>query len=388
MPKFPIIFGIIGKKLYLTIIYTLIGIIYSILKSLIPEEESISIINKLGGSAIEMLSIFIPYIFKFKSKFEKSSRKCTKSNFKDYFLLFLIVLSYEGIAELIDHLDIKDYHSSNLWSFSINNIICNFVLTIIMLKAKYYIHNFISMILCFIFLVIIDLIFGNFKNIKPSAFIDLFLGLLGSLLFCYEKYLMDKKYHSYWNILFFIGLDYFIIYAIYFIVILIIDPNNNSIIRIIRKSQTKNIIINFFLDAILNEYLTMLLMLLILEYLSVNHELISKGLHLIVMSTINIIYDYNKHKNKLFFLIPAFFLIISILFYLEILEFNFCNLNKNTKRNIMLREEEEMLLRNNTNVSEIEIDKDLIVKNTEEKKDFELYDMTGNSEEKENDSEN
>ena len=54
----------------------------------------------------------------------------------------------------------------------------------------------------------------------------------------------------------------------------------------------------------------------------------------------------------------------------------------------MLREEEEMLLRNNTNVSEIEIDKDLIVKNTEEKKDFELYDMTGNSEEKENDSEN
>ena len=48
MPKFPIIFGIIGKKLYLTIIYTLIGIIHSILKSLIPKKESISIINKLG----------------------------------------------------------------------------------------------------------------------------------------------------------------------------------------------------------------------------------------------------------------------------------------------------------------------------------------------------
>ena len=106
------------------------------------------------------------------------------------------------------------------------------------------------------------------------------------------------------------------------------------------------------------------------------------------MSTINFTSDFNKHKTNLFFLIPAFFLIISILFYLEILEFNFCNLNKNTKRNIMLREEEEMLLRNNTNVSEIEIDKDLIVKNTEEKKDFELYDMTDNLEEKENASEN
>jgi len=53
----------------------------------------------------------------------------------------------------------------------------------------------------------------------------------------------------------------------------------------------------------------------------------------------------------------------------------------------MLREEEEMLLRNNINVSDIEIDKDLIIKNPQEKKDLELYDMTDNSEEKENDSE-
>ena len=104
--------------------------------------------------------------------------------------------------------------------------------------------------------------------------------------------------------------------------------------------------------------------------------------------TINFTSDFNKNKNKLFFLIPGFFLIISILFYLEILEFNFCNLNRNTKRNIILREEEEMLLRNNTNVSEIEIDKDLIVKNPQVKKDLELYDMTDNTEEKENDNEN
>ena len=95
--------------------------------------------------------------------------------------------------------------------------------------------------------VINDLIFGYIKNIKLSSFIYLFPGLLDCLLLCYEKYLMDKKYHSLWNTLFFIGLDYFIIYAINFIVIIIIDPNNNSIIRTIRIAQRKNIIINFFL---------------------------------------------------------------------------------------------------------------------------------------------
>ena len=246
MSKFPFIFGIIGKKIYLTILLALIMILYSVFKRLIPEEQSISTINKLGGSIIKMLSIFIPYIFKFKSKFEKSSRKCTKSNFKDYFLLFLIVLSYTGIKKLIEYLDIKAQPISNTWIFSFYLVLCNLFLTIIMLKEKYYIHNFISIILSCIFSLIIGLIFGNFKNIKLSNFIYLFPESLDCLLLCYEKYLMDKKYHSCWNIIFFIGLDYFIIYAIYFIVIIIIDPNNNSIIRTIRVAETKNIIINFF----------------------------------------------------------------------------------------------------------------------------------------------
>ena len=95
---------------------------------------------------------------------------------------------------------------------------------------------------------------------------------------------------------------------------------------------------------------------------------------------------YNKLLNNLLFLIPAFFQIVSLLFYLEILEFNFCNLNKNTKRNIMLREE-EMLLRNNTNISEIEIDKDLIVKNPTVKKELELNTILNDWKEKDDDNE-
>ena len=102
---------------------------------------------------------------------------------------------------------------------------------------------------------------------------------------------MYKKYHSYWNLLFFIGLDNFIIYAIYFIVTIIIDPNNNSFFKTIRISETKNIIINFILDSILNDYLVTLLTLLILEYFSVNHELISEGFFLIVKYTINFTSD-------------------------------------------------------------------------------------------------
>ena len=96
--------------------------------------------------------------------------------------------------------------------------------------------------------------------------------------------------------------------------------------------------------------------------------------------------DYNKYKYHLLFLIPAFFQLLSLLFFLEILEFNFCNLNYNTKRNIMLIQEEEMLLRNdsNTNDIEIEIDKDLIIKNSKEREYLELYELSNDSYEKEN----
>ena len=161
-------------------------------------------------------------------------------------------------------------------------------------------------------------------------------------------------------------------------------------------TEIKYIVLNFFLDAILKQFLRLLLTLIILEYFSLNHVLISHLLYRIVISIYLYLYKsiiklthILTNKNYLLFLIPAFFQIISLLFYLEIFEFNFCNLNRNTKRNIMLREEEEMLLRNNSIASEIEVevDKDLIVKNPQEKKDLELYDITDDSEEKENDSE-
>ena len=132
----------------------------------------------------------------------------------------------------------------------------------------------------------------------------------------------------------------------------------------------------------------MLLTLLIIQYFSYNHILISLDLYLIVIYSIIFITSFKKYKYRLFFLIPAFFQILSLLFYVEILEFNFCNLNRNTKRNIMLRQEKENLLRNSSNTSDIEIDNDLIIKHPQEKTDLELNEIVDESEEKDDGNEN
>ena len=383
MSKFPIIFGIIGKKLFLTILLALTLILYKVLKNLIPKKNDIILINNLGGSLLEMSSIFIPCVFKFKGKSENSKRKCTKALFINYFILFLIILSIRGINILIEYLNIKALSVSIIWIGLCFQMIFYIILSIIILKTKYYIHNIISLILFCIFSIINDIILKYFKYIELISFLFLLPNLFEDILCCYMKYLIDKKFHSYWNILFFFGLYYFIIYGIEFMIIIIKDPNNNSIFNDIRNAEIRYIILNFLLDSFLLDFFKMLLTLLILEYFSLNHVLISHVLYYIVFNFINCVSDFNKYKNYLYFIIPAFFQILSILFFVEILEFNFCNLNKNTKRNIILREEEDMLLsnRNQSDIeSDIEIDKDLLIKNPQEKKDLELCDIINNSE--------
>ena len=60
MSNSPIICGIIGKKLYLTILLATIDILYKILKDQIPQGNDITYINRLGGNVF--ISIYSMYI--------------------------------------------------------------------------------------------------------------------------------------------------------------------------------------------------------------------------------------------------------------------------------------------------------------------------------------
>ena len=106
MSNSPIICGIIGKKLYLTILLAITFVSYSIIKKLIPLKHNIPLINDLGGSVFVMLSVFIPRIFKFKGKSKNSSKKCTKTNFKDYFIFFLIIILQLGLHIILAYFNI------------------------------------------------------------------------------------------------------------------------------------------------------------------------------------------------------------------------------------------------------------------------------------------
>ena len=96
MSNSPIICGIIGKKLYLTILLAITLVSYYIIKRLIPQMHNVPIINGLRGSVFLMLSVFIPRIFKFKGKSKTSSKKCTKPISKIIPYSFLLLYYNQG----------------------------------------------------------------------------------------------------------------------------------------------------------------------------------------------------------------------------------------------------------------------------------------------------
>ena len=71
-------------------------------------------------------------------------------------------------------------------------------------------------------------------------------------------------------------------------------------------------------------------------YLRPNHIIVSDEIF-VIENTILL----GSNPNKYYIIIPFFVQIIALLFYFEILELNFWSLNKNTVKNIKLREIKE-----------------------------------------------
>ena len=94
------------------------------------------------------------------------------------------------------------------------------IVTYFLLKYKYYIHHIISIIAIIIISLTIDLILGNFTHINSSIVINSILYIIGdSFLYSYCKYLMEKKYYHFMDIIFISGIFDFILFLVTIIII-------------------------------------------------------------------------------------------------------------------------------------------------------------------------
>ena len=155
--------------------------------------------------------------------------------------------------------------------------------------------------------------------------------------------MMDKLYYHYTEVILYWGISGFIVKTLIFSGMSIYEYKNNieGIIDGIKTyfAETNVVVIIFlqFFYYILDGAVYHSLIILMLYYLRPNHMIITDEIHVYI----GLIF-YKEKPNKFYTIIPFVFQILALLFYFEILEFNFCNLNINTIKNIQMREREDI----------------------------------------------
>ena len=223
--------------------------------------------------------------------------------------------------------------------------------TFILLKYKYYIHHYITMSLYCVLGISMDLILGGFWEINLKyAYIFIVFLIDDAIVYCFLKYMMDKIYYQYTEVMIYNGIIELILNLAFMAGLGYYEYKNEikeediRFLNIFKSIQTyfketnPAIIIFFqFLYFLVNYGLMTLLMILIIYYLSPNYMIIPDQIGVIE----ELLIYQTKKENRFYTIIPFALQIICLLFYFEILELNFFGLNKNTVKNIQEREKDE-----------------------------------------------
>ena len=359
MPKCFIKLGEFKKALLLPLSLAFTQIILLVLDNIIHEKVKNHILESTSLGIGELLIIIIPHIkfFSISNKKEKTKCKCSKKIFLHYFILLIL---FALKANIIFVLNIKNLHFNNhsismikteniSFKQTLEIIIIN-ILSKFLLKNKFFVHHYLSLILFCVFSLGIDILLKNYKTLLDNDFqkfgycFILFGFLLEGSYYCYIKYMIDRHYHQYWNITLSVGIMILLANSISIVLLLMTEKGSMNLINYFHQVSVGTIISKFILNTLF-QFAYSIFEILTIFYLSPEYILIAQNLsniYLIIYVLVNrnqYITNKFQYFSFMFFIFQIFFLMV----YLEIIELNFCNLNKNTRKNIELRADDEII---------------------------------------------
>jgi len=286
-----------------------------------------------------------------------------KSNFTTNFSMFKLIITcilYVLFLEFIEISYSYGFHDLDLWIF---NIAFAVLFISKFYSIKIYRHHFYSLSFIFFtnFVILTIKSFQGNKNVydivlnffpsKYFCFLIIFLYILNSFSISYTrvvtKVLMEIKYISHYRIIFFIGAFGLILTSLLLIIFSIFFPSNNI--------NDEKFLGNFFIYCekfgnntwaeilVIPFYLFISFMefnyeILIIYYLNPIYFLISDSLYYGLKPIILLICKPNETNDlSLLSILADAFAFIGYSIYVEAIILNFCDLNKNTKINIINR---------------------------------------------------
>ena len=339
--------GKIDKKLFLVLILEVIKLV-NIIISQNADKNKTSANKTLSSIEEEIGSIVLGIILLFKFKHKKPTKKRSPKCIIYIIFLFLIKGAEECYHYIFNYNALTKYNLYKL-DFTVNGfeLILVTVGTHFLLKYKYYIHHIISLIIYVILGVGIDLILEKFKNDLQRIYIYIIYTFVYIGKYLYMKYMMDKLFYHHIEILIYLGIIGIIQKVCIFAGLSVYENKNNitdgryrnifgDISDYFHRTNVAVIIFYQILYFFIVGAFERLLVILILYYLKPNHMIMADNIYIFVSSLFNL-----EKKIHLCSIILFSFQIFTLLFYCEILEMNFCKLNRNTAKNILTREIED-----------------------------------------------
>ena len=356
MSKKIIIFGEINKKLLLPIFLALGQTIINIINEYYPEETHNFVLNLYPISLGQILIKILPYLLRISNIYNKNKDENIHKNkkYSHYFLLYFFkILNFSSILLALfvkkrfsgDSLEVTSPKTIETFFEQGIQMILLALISFFLLKYRYYVHNFIAMVLFLIAGLGSDIIVGYFQlKIKTyflAIIIDYIYIFTDCIIICYEKYMMEKLYYSYWNIYFALGLLLLGVAIIATIIILILGKDSDIVFvkgffNYFKKTSV-GIIIGKELITLILYFIQCSLFITTLFYFNPEYILISLQFSKLTKLLIDKSREKSHSKDYFYFLILFVFQIFCLLIYLEIIELNFLSLNMNTRRNIKER---------------------------------------------------
>jgi len=367
-----ILLGRLDKKLLIIIVIDIVHLINLIVLNEVNEKFfNNTLINLEEEIGIIIIGLFM--FCKYKEKQNKTYKN--KKSFKYILFLFLFRLIKSSYEIFCINIFDKKYRFTKVLNTTNGFILLLMSLvTYILLKYKYYIHHIISMFLYLAIGISIDLILHSYQEIKYDYIYFYIIYVVNEvLIFCYIKYLMDKLYYNYKEVVIYWGIAGLIAIILTYVALYIYQYKlniNNNIINELReyfdfdKLKIVNFIFLQLLYVLLNGGIFYSLTILMVDYFKPNYTVITDQIYVFVRCI-----AYEDRKNKYYTFITFVFQILALLIYFEIIELNFFKLNENTTKNILEREEIEKEEQNEDEqikeeIQEIEINGEYILRDT------------------------
>ena len=289
MAKFFIRLGEFNKAMLLPFLLALAQLIRIILDDVLKEGKKNYILESSILGLGQVAVIIIPHIkfFSLSNKKEKNKCECSYKIILRYAIL-LFLYGIETNVMYVCYISQMRMKSEGLATKEGLEMVFITIIAIFLLKYKYFIHHILSIIFFFISSTAFDIFNGNFTYKVFKIDIPSNLFLLGSFFaeggyFCFIKYMIDKHYHHYWNIMLSIGIMVVTVNVVLIMIITITNENSllpdfiDDFLVYFQEVPVGIIVSRFFINFIL-QFIACVLEILTIFYLSPEYILISQNL--------------------------------------------------------------------------------------------------------------